>query len=161
MSTKAYQPHTIRLTPKERSKAKQIFDHFDQNSDGKLSLEEAKIFMSNYDIDPAFLPLAFEICDINKDGNISFKEFNSLFILLGELEDDPSIIYRNLFEKFDTDHNGFLDESEVIQFFKFLFKDVSDKTIKFYADYFDKDHNGSLDYDEIIKILDILMKKEN
>lgn len=138
---------------------KQIFDHFDENKDGKLNFDEAKKFMLKYDIDQIFFPIVFEICDINKDKLISFGEFKFLFMLLDEVEDTPSIIYKNLFDKFDKNDKGFLEGEEIKEFLKYLFKDITEHKLEFYLQYFDKNQDGKLDFDEITVILDIINKK--
>lgn len=160
MSNNYYIPEQIDLTPEQHSFIKQIFDHFDINNDGKLNYIEASQIMLKYDVDQIFMPIAFEICDINKDNSISYDEFHLLYNLLGDLEDDPSIIYRNLFDKFDLDHNGFLEEEELYNFFRFIFKDISDQHILFYTEYFNKNNDGKLDFEEIVKILNILTEKK-
>ncbi|KAK8895465.1 hypothetical protein M9Y10_023931 [Tritrichomonas musculus] len=159
MDIDIYKSKTLHFTQEQLAITKQIFDHFDENKDGKLNFDEAKKFMLKYDIDQIFFPIAFEICDINKDKLISFEEFKFLFMLLDEVEDTPSIIYKNLFDKFDKNDKGFLEGEEIKEFLKYLFKDITEQKLEFYLQYFDKNQDGKLDFDEITVILDIINKK--
>lgn len=159
MNVDTYRSQTFHITPEQHYITKQIFDYFDINGDGKLNFDEAKKFMLRYDIDQIFIPLAFEICDINNDEFISFEEFNILFLLLGDIEDNPSIIYKNLFDKFDKKEKGFLEGEEIKEILKYLFKDLTDHKLEFYSEYFDKNQDGKLDFNEISYILDIINEK--
>lgn len=159
MDIDIYKSKTLHFTQEQLAITKQIFDHFDENKDGKLNFDEAKKFMLKYDIDQIFFPIVFEICDINKDKLISFEEFKFLFMLLDEVEDTPSIIYKNLFDKFDKNDKGFLEGEEIKEFLKYLFKDITEHKLEFYLQYFDKNQDGKLDFDEITIILDIINKK--
>ena len=99
------------FTEQERNDLKDAFNAIDADHNGSIDIEETKKFMKSININPAFAPLVLEICDTNKDGQISFDEFGPYFTLLSQLDENPSCIYKYIFDKFYTDHNGLLDKN--------------------------------------------------
>ncbi|ELR22352.1 EF hand domain containing protein [Acanthamoeba castellanii str. Neff] len=99
---------------------REVFDQFDENGDGQLSLEEfAQAFRAFGEPDKE-VHAAFKKCD--KDGNqsIDFDEFVSFF---NEADDDdkPEVnesALKALFKAFDEDGNGKLSKQELVKAFK-------------------------------------------
>lgn len=155
MTLKVYKPKPVHYSAEELEEIKGAFLDFDEDGDGKLNVDEAMNLMDQFAIDPLLAPLVFEICDKDKTGAISYDEFKVYFQLLIDLENDPSCIYRNLFEKFDKDHSGYLDENEAAKFVKFFIgDDSSNREIQKYIRKIDKDRSGKLKFSEIVSFLD-------
>lgn len=151
---KLYQPSAKELTPEQIAALKPTFDKLDKDHNGKINKEETKVFMEDIAINPIFVKLVFELCDTDKDGEITFEEFGPYFKLLHDLDQDPSCIYRTIFEKYDTDHNGLLDKNEVRELLK-LFSDAewTEENIELFIDNYDEDKDGSLNFDEVCKMI--------
>lgn len=62
------------------------FEEIDADHNGTIDIEETKKFMKSININPAFAPRVLEICDTNKDCQISFDEFGPYFKLRKESE---------------------------------------------------------------------------
>lgn len=154
MSEHIYRPQLLELTPEQIAAHKPRFDQLDEDHNGKINQEETKEFMKQVGINPIFVKLVFELCDSDSDGQISFDEFAPFFKLLKDLEQDPSCIYRNVFEKFDKDKNELLDKEEVRELLK-LFSDAewTDENIELFVDNYDKDHDGNLNFEEVCEML--------
>ena len=96
----------------------------------------------------------FEIFDINNDGQISFEEFQQVFLnnkYNGINQDE----IREIFNSIDTDKNGKIDYTEFIasclQEKIFLNKERLNEAFSI----FDKDNNGAITKDEIMRVLQI------
>ena len=96
----------------------------------------------------------FEIFDINNDGQISFEEFQQVFLnnkYTGINQDE----IREIFNSIDTDKNGKIDYTEFIasclQEKIFLNKERLNEAFSI----FDKDNNGAITKDEIMRVLKI------
>lgn len=151
---KLYQPSAKELTPEQIAALKPTFDKLDKDHNGKINKEETKVFMEDIAINPIFVKLVFELCDTDKDGEITFEEFGPYLELLRSLEKDPSCVYRNVFEKFDKDHNGLLDKQEIRELLK-LFSDAEweDENIDLFIENYDKDKDGNLNFEEVCEMI--------
>lgn len=94
------------------------------------------------------------------DSSIKFDEFKPFYDAVNELQRDQSSIYRYLFDKFDTDHSGFLDKSEVVHLLYFFGgDDWNEDDAERFIDNHDEDHDGKLNFDELCNLLDDEMPK--
>ncbi|XP_033763533.1 calmodulin-like [Pecten maximus] len=80
--------------------------------------------------------------DTNKDGQLDFEEFTSIFIKRKGTVDEKGTL-REAFKELDTDNSGFLDRKELEAMFQPGEIDVILKD-------FDKDGDGRIDYDEFL-----------
>ena len=96
----------------------------------------------------------FEIFDINNDGQISFEEFQQVFLNNKNNGINQDEI-REIFNSIDTDKNGKIDYTEFIasclQEKIFLNKERLNEAFSI----FDKDNNGAITKDEIMRVLQI------
>ena len=96
----------------------------------------------------------FEIFDLNNDGQISFEEFQHVFLnnKYTNIKEDE---VREIFNSIDTDKNGKIDYTEFIasclQEKIFLNKERLNEAFSI----FDKDNNGAITKDEIMRVLKI------
>lgn len=68
---KLYQTEVIDVT-------QSMFDSFDKNGDGQLSLEEYKLMFKSIRVDESFANLIFQKIDLNQDNYISRSEHKTL-----------------------------------------------------------------------------------
>ena len=68
--------------------------------------------------------------------------------------DDDLATFREAFDVFDSDHNGFISQSEVTSTFEKLGLDPSQARIDIIFSKHDSDGDGFLDFDEFLKIME-------
>ncbi|MCO5589304.1 hypothetical protein L7F22_043270 [Adiantum nelumboides] len=130
------------MSPEELGGLHKVFDMFDANHDGFLSLEELCAYMKKLSrpmTKPGLLKI-IKSCDWNNDGRLDFKEFVALTQILehgdqssasargrgggvvqgqGEQsddsnsEDDPKADMKEAFNVFDKDGNGLISPTEL------------------------------------------------
>ncbi|MCO5548175.1 hypothetical protein L7F22_001633 [Adiantum nelumboides] len=129
------------MSPEELGGLRKVFDMFDANRDGFLSLEELCAYMkklSGPTTKPGLLKI-IKSCDWNNDGRLDFKEFVALTQILqhgdrsnssargrggvvqrqGEQsddsnsDDDPKADMKEAFKVFDKDGNGLISPIEL------------------------------------------------
>ncbi|KAK8871594.1 Calmodulin-2 [Tritrichomonas musculus] len=149
-----YRPSIVELTQEQIAELKPKFEELDNDQNGKINAAETRQFMEKIGINPIFVKLVFELCDTDCDGQITFEEFGPYLELLRSLEKDPSCVYRNVFEKFDKDHNGLLDKQEIRELLK-LFSDAEweDDNIDLFIENYDKDKDGNLNFEEVCEMI--------
>lgn len=134
------------------------FNEIDQDHNGSIDFTETQDFLEKVGINSIFARLAFEICGKSIDSPIKFEEFEPFYKALNDLQQDKMSIYRYLFNKFDTDKNGFLDTKEVVHFLSFFGCDDwdqwdEDDAIRF-IDNHDSNHDGKLCFRELCDLID-------
>lgn len=154
MTQQIYIPSPQQFTPEQIEALKPRFAEIDLDKNGTIDINETKKFMEDINLNPVFAPLVFEICDTNKDGQISFDEFGPYLAFLDKLDQDPKCIYKYIFDKYDTDKNGLLDKNELRELFKlFSSADWTDEDVEAMIDKKDKNSDGYLDFSEVCKLL--------
>lgn len=164
MSLKAYSlvPSELikEITQENRELIKKQFDQLDENGDGHLDLSELAKLLIAYKIDPAFGALAIRLCDVDGDGTITFDEYANFILLFSKLSEDPSILYRNMFDYFDDDKSGTLEGDEIKQFVKYFTSgELPEEKYNKLFKAIDTDGDGKLDFDEVCRFLDIITEK--
>ena len=155
MNCTFYKPSVKNVTPEAINQLRPLFDDLDKDHNGHLDKKELRKLFKHLHIDKFLAPIAFEICDTDKSGTITFNEFIPFFKLLCEMKQDQSVIYKNLFVKFDTDNNGTLDYNEAAKFVKyFVPPDQYDEEIfKQIFNELDINNDGDLSFDELMGLL--------
>ena len=150
-----YKPSVKDVTPEVINQLRPLFDDLDKDHNGHLDKKELKKLFKSVKIDKFLAPIAFEICDTDKSGTITFNEFIPFFKLLIEMKNDPSVIYKNLFAKFDTDNSGCLNYQEAAKFVQyFVPKDqYSEEVFTSIFEELDKNHDGDLTFSELMGLL--------
>jgi Ca2+-binding EF-hand superfamily protein len=75
-----------------------LFNRYDTNGDGSVTLEEAR------SVDPGFPEKEFSSRDLNKDGKVTYAEYDKVAQARGGLKKQFSAI--------DTNHDGYIDKAE-------------------------------------------------
>ena len=90
--------------------AQEIFDKYDTDSNGLISVDEFIPLISQEDpkVSIASAPALFKELDTDGDGNISVNEFANFFTIKSKYQ----INLAQVFNKFDSDRNGLISVDE-------------------------------------------------
>ena len=152
-----------------------IFDDFDANHDGFLTIEEICEWMnkSGFQLNKGRLSELVKICDWNGDGYLEFKEFATFNKFLEEYgvkaspnapnidDDDDDIDHdgemREAFKVYDKDGNGFISPQELraalLEIGMISSSMTSMKSIENMIESVDKDGDGQVNFSEFETML--------
>ena len=138
-----------------------LFDFFDTNTDGQISIEELQVAMraSNPTLSLAEVLAMMKEADINKSNTIDRQEFMN--IMLPKLKQEMIGYERNLddlrrlFKEFDADHSNYLSRDELQQALARLGIILSQVQFDELMHEIDLDGNQVVDIDEFIAFLSI------
>lgn len=135
---------------------KWVFEKFDTNKDGKISLEEYKAAARAFDraIGDTEAVNAFKVMDTDGDGFIDFKEFMKMFIGgdNGEGRVKETEI-KNAFQVFDMNGDGKISAEELCQVLKRLGESCSLSACKKMVKGVDGDGDGFIDLNEFMRMM--------
>lgn len=155
MLKKLYKPNPQHLTKAQINSLRSAFNTIDTDHDQKITLDETKTFFREVGINPIFAPLAFELCDTDKNNVITFDEFAPFFKCLDDLDQDPRCIYRNLFEKFDDNTNGYLEKAELVKLLSYFESEPwSESEAEAIINSHDVDNDGRLNFEELCQMIE-------
>jgi len=142
------------LTEEQVAEFKEAFQIFDKNGDGSISLKELGIVMRSLGQNPSEEDLIaiIEKVDVDKSGEIDFKEFLSIMaIKLKESDSEEDLL--EAFRIFDKDGNGLISAHELrfvmMTAGEALKEDEIDEMIR----EADIDGDGYVDYEEFVRIM--------
>jgi len=111
---------------------REVFDTFDEDKNGGLSLEELKLAISfcreckgrpGYQ-NEALVVLLTMASKVENGGEVSFEDFIEINARLADLEsgesDNTQIVLTELFQIYDTDNDGKISRNEILRIHKFL-----------------------------------------
>ena len=98
--------------------------------------------------------------DSGKDGVLSMEEFKQVFRTFFP-HADANMLASQVFEKFDTDHNGTIDFQEFIGALGVTTNGTVEQKMKWVFKMFDLDHNKVLDRGEITNVMRAVGKMNN
>ncbi|CAM6096923.1 unnamed protein product [Calypogeia fissa] len=105
--------------PINEDEIRTVFDHFDENKDGRISQEDLQHFMGRLGIDTTeddILNMVTSV-DANGDGSVDFSEFASLYQMIandGIRADGPEDEdLKDAFKVFDKNEDGFISPTEL------------------------------------------------
>lgn len=148
-------PEPKKFSDSEIKELKCTFDSIDKDGNGRLDEAEIQEFLKTVDLEPAYAGLIIRVFD--KDGNdsITFAEFQQYIAVMAEVEDDPTKLFRLLFEAIDSDGSGSIDANEMVEFLSYLGTEMSLDEAKEAIKELDTDGNGRIDFDELCKALEL------
>ncbi|XP_010415182.1 PREDICTED: probable calcium-binding protein CML23 [Camelina sativa] len=137
---------------------KKVFQRFDKNNDGKISIDELK------DVIGALSPNAsqeetksmMKEFDLDGNGYIDLDEFVALFQVKQEDGEDNNSEIRDLkeaFDLYDLDRNGRISANELHSVMKNLGEKCSIQDCKRMISKVDSDGDGCVDFDEFKKMM--------
>ncbi|XP_074645576.1 16 kDa calcium-binding protein-like [Tubulanus polymorphus] len=134
----------------ECKNALEVFAKYDEDLSDTLNKEEMEKMLRDHGrADPKLVKKYFEYCDLDEDGNVSREEF-----LKATVGITMSDCWRRVFNEFDKDKNGFIDEVELCEVFKSIgISDASQTNIRSFIEKHDLDNDGRIDYEEFLEII--------
>lgn len=138
----------------KKDEMKWVFEKFDKNKDGKISLEEYKAAAKALDkgiICENDAVKAFKAMDSDKDGFIDFKEFMEMFNGEGSKIKEEDI--KSAFQVFDINGDGKISAEELSQIFKRLGESCSLSACKKMVKGVDSDGDGLIDLNEFTRMM--------
>ncbi|XP_004511937.1 calmodulin-like protein 30 [Cicer arietinum] len=136
----------------QKEEIKWVFEKFDTNKDGKISLEEYKAAAKALDkgIGDAEAMKAFKAMDSDKDGFIDFKEFMEMFNGEGKIKEDE---IKSAFQVFDINGDGKISAEELSQILKKLGESCSLSACKKMVKGVDGDGDGFINLNEFTRMM--------
>ncbi|XP_027361038.1 calmodulin-like protein 1 [Abrus precatorius] len=137
--------------PKEEE-MKWVFEKFDTNKDGKISLEEYKAAARALDrgIGDTEAVKAFKVMDSDGDGFIDFKEYMEMFNGEGKIKETE---IKNAFQVFDLNGDGKISAEELSQVLKRLGESCTLSACKKMVKGVDGNGDGLIDLNEFTRMM--------
>jgi solute carrier family 25 phosphate transporter 23/24/25/41 len=127
-------------------KQKKLFKTLDLNKDGKLEEQEIIIGLKKLRLPSDKVQQFIQEADEDKDGKLSENDFVNWF-------HQREKYLKQLFDIFDTDHNGHLDEKELKKVLSKLGYHANEKQVHSLLKRLDLDCNGTVEFNEFCAIL--------
>jgi len=136
------------LTDQQIEDIKEAFAVFDENRDGKITVDELDRVVRRLDMRPTDSDLRDMIAevDLDKDGAINLEEFKQL--LAPHLREPNDNDIREIFNVFDADHDNFISKEELKTTLQKLGNDPTDEDIDDMIREADKDGDGKINFEE-------------
>eukprot|EP00003_Mantamonas_plastica_P005810 TRINITY_DN1474_c0_g1_i3.p1 TRINITY_DN1474_c0_g1~~TRINITY_DN1474_c0_g1_i3.p1 ORF type:complete len:149 (-),score=54.06 TRINITY_DN1474_c0_g1_i3:127-573(-) len=130
-----------KLSKTQLAELREVFDKYDENDDGKLSVDELENFVVSvgHSVERETIRHWITQGDKNDDESLSWSEFTKLI--------EKNFLAQ--FKKLDTDNDGVLTADEVIEGFNEMGFLV---TGKFLAENLDQDGDGKITLEEFIAL---------
>jgi calcium-dependent protein kinase len=133
--------------------ARELFNNFDANGDGKISPKEFDEVCQRADLlRPREVKELFDSIDLDRDGNISYIEFLAPIIAMKTTLDEE--MCRQAFHIFDRDGNGVISKAELHQVLQELECQLtSTADVHALMEETDLDGNGTISFDEFWQMM--------
>lgn len=131
---------------------KWVFDKFDTNKDGKITLEEYKaaVRTMGWGIEGTETDESFQVMDSDGDGFIDFKEFMDMFNVEETVKETE---IKSAFQVFDLNGDGKISAEELSQVLKSLGESCSLSACKKMVMGVDGNGDGFIDLNEFMRML--------
>lgn len=131
-----------------------MFNKFDANGDGKISLSELSSILNalGSETSPDEVQRIMTEIDTDGDGFIDFDEFNAFYLSgLGKESNDKEL--HDAFDMYDKDKNGKISASELHSVLKSLGEKCSLKDCRKMISSVDVDGDGCVNFEEFKKMM--------
>ena len=139
------------------AETRDIFDQFDRDGDGYITVEDLKgaLLSMGKDLTDDELRQLISEADLDGDGKVSFKEFLSMSAAtkMREIHEDTEL--KEAFDFYDANKDGLVSVTELQSALKRLGMPVSHEEAQRMIKAADTDGDGQVSFDEFV----ILMKK--
>ena len=109
-----------KYSKEELDSMRQHFEMIDTDGNGVLDRDEVAAFCKLYDIDSNFVDLVFKLFDTNHDEVLQFDEFVEYIKCAQQLDVQPRIFYKRLFDAIDEDHSGSINPDELVEYCRIM-----------------------------------------
>ncbi|KAK7331082.1 hypothetical protein VNO77_25295 [Canavalia gladiata] len=140
------------LKSNKSEEMKWVFNKFDTNKDGKISLKEykASVGTMGWGLGETEAVESFEAMDSDGDGFIDFKEFMEMFNVEGKVKETE---IKSAFQVFDLNGDGKISAEELSQVLKSLGESCSLSACKKMVTGVDGNGDGFIDFNEFMRMM--------
>lgn len=140
------------FTPAEIDKLRHGFNEIDLDGNGRLDKYEMNTFLQKNGLDITFTDLEYQL--FSHDGEtLDFEEFKNYISVTSQMETNPRVYYKCLFDYIDKDHSGGIDEDELMEFCQLVKSPITKAEAKKTIQELDDTHTGTINFGELCKYL--------
>ncbi|KAK8881253.1 Rhomboid- protein 3 [Tritrichomonas musculus] len=143
-----------KFTPAEIEKLRHGFSKIDVDGNGSIEKEEMNFFLMQNGIDTTFTDLAFQLFSANGE-TLNFEEFQKYISITTQMDDNPRVFYKCLFDFIDKDHSGGIDQDELMEFCRLCKNPISKAEAKKTIQELDDAHTGTIHFNDLCKYLGV------
>lgn len=142
------------LSEEQKKEFKEIFDLYDQDADGKISIAQLNLVFENIGQEPNENELKDLLKKIDKDENSELKieEFYDLMKIRMCPEDIDSQV-RRAFLEFDKNRDGFINAEELKAIMKSIGESLTDEELITMINYGSSKKDGQINIDDFFRII--------
>lgn len=141
-----------KFTPKELEKLRAGFNEIDLDGNGRLDKFEMNTFLQKNGLDITFTDLEYQL--FSHDGEtLDFEEFKNYMSVTSQMETNPRVYYKCLFDFIDKDGSGGIDQSELMEFCRLVKNPITATEAKKTIEELDDTHTGTINFNELCKYL--------
>ena len=149
----------LRLSDEETKFLKRLFQFFDVDNDGRITLNEMedafiRLNIKNYENE---IENIFNSIDTDKNGIIDYTEFLSASIN-GNLSIISKKTLKNTFLLLDKDNSGKISKKNLLNVLKL--DNLNEKIVDNYIKKYDINKDGEIDYNEFLEMMDNYWNKD-
>jgi len=144
----------VRMSEVEVEKYRDVFQLFDKNENGRISLQElGELLTSVGELKASEVELrsVLDELDSTKSGGLNLKDFSKLMARTEELS--PTEEFRRVFRVLDRDQDGFISAQDLKEVLVPLGECLSLEDVQEMIRLADKEGNGMVDEKEFIEIM--------
>lgn len=146
--------NTFEVSEEQKKELKEIFDLYDQNKDGKVSVPELVLVFENMGQEPNDSELRDLLKKIEKDENseITLDDFFEIMRIRMCPEDVDAQI-RRAFLEFDKNRDGYINVEELKAIMKSIGESLNDEDLLNMINYGSSKKDGQIDIDDFFRII--------
>lgn len=143
---------TFKFTQAELEKLRHGFNEIDLDGNGRLDKYEMNTFLEKNGLDITFTDLAYQL--FSHDGEtLDFTEFQKYISITSQMDDNPRVFYKCLFDFIDKDHSGGIDDEELVEFCRLVKSPITKTEARKAIRELDDRHTGTIHFEELCKYL--------